>query len=223
MVESVQGFAKPASGEEGPDSLPSYFKVKRAIDLMVVIPLIVLALPVMLAVAVAILVSLGRPVLFWQERPGRGGALLAMCKFRTMRIAADALEPRWSDDRRQTALTRILRQLRLDELPQLVHILTGEMSLIGPRPLLPEDQPAHCDRRLQIAPGITGWAQVNGGDLLTPEEKLALDLWYVRHASLWFDLGIIWRTMLVMLFGDRRNERVIEHACDQVRAAVRSA
>jgi lipopolysaccharide/colanic/teichoic acid biosynthesis glycosyltransferase len=95
-----------------------------------------------------------------------------------------------------------LRKYRLDELPQLLNVLVGDMSLIGPRPLLPHDQPSDSTVRLMVRPGMTGWAQVNGGKLITPEEKNALDEWYVRNASLWIDLKIIAKTMLFMISGE---------------------
>jgi lipopolysaccharide/colanic/teichoic acid biosynthesis glycosyltransferase len=101
----------------------------------------------------------------------------------------------------------LLRKSRLDELPQLLNVLVGDMSLIGPRPLLPLDQPSDSSARLMVRPGITGWAQVNGGKLITPEEKSALDEWYVRNASLWIDLKIIGKTILFMFGGESRHTR----------------
>ena len=102
--------------------------------------------------------------------------------------------------------------LAIDELPQLLNVLVGDMSLIGPRPLLPRDQPPSAALRLAIRPGITGWAQVNGGTLLSPTEKEALDIWYIRHASLWLDLRIVGMTFLVLLRGERRSEGALGEA-----------
>ena len=109
----------------------------------------------------------------------------------------------------------MLRQTRLDELPQLLSVLVGDMSLIGPRPLLPQDQPADPSVRLMVRPGITGWAQVNGGSLLTPEEKEVLDAWYVGHASPWLDLRILAMTLRSLLRGDRRSEAALDEARHQ--------
>ena len=127
---------------------------------------------------------------------------------------------RIDDAHRQTTLTRLVRRTRLDELPQLYNIISGDMSLIGPRPLLPKDQPKGTSARLAIAPGITGWAQVNGGDLLTPDEKLALDLWYVNQASVWLDLKIIYLTVLTVLYGDRRDDDVVRQATAELLCAT---
>ena len=105
-----------------------------------------------------------------------------------------------------------LRNSRVDELPQLFNILFGEMSLIGPRPLLPEDQPTNASLRLMVRPGLTGWAQINGGNLITPEEKGALDDWYVQKASLWLDLRIALSTMRFVFAGERRSEHAVSEA-----------
>ncbi len=105
-----------------------------------------------------------------------------------------------------------MRESHLDELPQLFNVLLGEMSLIGPRPLLPEDQPTNASLRLMIRPGVTGWAQVNGGTLITPEEKGALDDWYVQKASLWLDLRIALLTLRFVLTGQRRSEQAVSEA-----------
>ena len=107
---------------------------------------------------------------------------------------------------------RLLRKTRLDELPQLFNVLVGDMSLIGPRPLLPHDQPTNPSVRLSARPGITGWAQVNGGNLVTVDEKGALDEWYIRNASLWLDLRIVGLTFLFLLTGERRSEQAVVDA-----------
>ncbi len=109
-------------------------------------------------------------------------------------------------------LPKLLRRLRLDELPQLFHVLVGEMSLIGPRPLLPQDQPANSTLRLLVRPGITGWAQINGGNLVTTEEKGALDDWYVQNASFRLDLRIVFYTLIFFFTGERRAERAVAEA-----------
>ena len=112
-----------------------------------------------------------------------------------------------------TEISSILRrESRIDELPQLFNILFGDMSLIGPRPLLPEDQPTNASLRLIVRPGLTGWAQINGGNLITPEEKGALDDWYVQKASLWLDLRIALLTLRFLLTGERRSEKAVREA-----------
>jgi lipopolysaccharide/colanic/teichoic acid biosynthesis glycosyltransferase len=107
---------------------------------------------------------------------------------------------------------KFMRRTRLDELPQLINILRGDMSFVGPRPLLPQDQPKACAVRLLVRPGLTGWAQVVGGRDISPEDKAALDFWYVRHASLLLDLRIVARTVPIVLFGERISESLIERA-----------
>jgi lipopolysaccharide/colanic/teichoic acid biosynthesis glycosyltransferase len=104
---------------------------------------------------------------------------------------------------RTTAIGKFLRRVRLDELPQLLHIISGTMSFVGPRPLLPEDQPTNGELRLRVRPGVTGWAQIHGGDALSPEEKLALDRWYIAHMSFLLDLRILFRTLLAVVKDDK--------------------
>src|SRR5262249_28454508 len=118
---------------------------------------------------------------------------------------------------RTSRVGRVLRLLRIDELPQLLNVLVGDMSLIGPRPLLPRDQPPNSALRLSVRPGITGWAQVNGGTLLSPTEKDVLDVWYIRNVSLWLDLRIIWMTLIRLVKSDRRCEEALAQARDSHR------
>ncbi|WP_218577153.1 sugar transferase [Phytohabitans rumicis] len=161
--------------------------------------LVVLA-PVMAAVAGALLAFSGRPVLFRQVRPGLHQVPWTMCKFRTMRPARDRAEFWHGDDERTTKLGRFLRRTSLDELPQLVHVVTGRMSLVGPRPLLVEYLPrysAHHLRRHEVRPGITGLAQVSGRSRLTLGQRLDLDVRYVDEWSLWLDIRILCRTLTV--------------------------
>jgi lipopolysaccharide/colanic/teichoic acid biosynthesis glycosyltransferase len=195
--------------------LPAYFRLKRAIDLFVASTLALCSLPVMMLVGAINRTTIGTPVLFWQRRPGRHGINFYVYKFRTMLAPYDNDGNRVPDEARQTTWTRLIRRTRLDELPQLYNIVIGEMSIIGPRPLLPCDQPTSTTARLAIAPGVTGWAQVNGGDLVTPDEKLALDLFYIRNASLWLDLRIILKTLWTVKNGDVRNESAIAAALEE--------
>ncbi|MDA7980863.1 MAG: sugar transferase [Pirellulales bacterium] len=157
--------------------------------------------PLLLAVAVAIRVSMGSPVFFIQQRPGRHGKLFRLVKFRSMMELVESEEANTipdSDKRRLTHLGRFLRASSIDELPELWNVLRGEMSLVGPRPLLVEYLPlytAEQSRRHEVRPGITGWAQVNGRNAISWEGKFALDVWYVDHQSLWLDLKVLARTV----------------------------
>jgi len=176
--------------------------MKRAFDLVVAAAaLALLALP-MLAIAVAVRFCLGSPVLFTQLRTGQHGALFRMVKFRTMRDAVDEQGRPLPDEERLTRLGAFLRATSLDELPELWNVLRGDMSLVGPRPLLPEYLPlysAEQARRHEVKAGLTGWAQVNGRNGLSWEERFRLDVWYVDHASFWLDLKILaltlWKTI----------------------------
>jgi lipopolysaccharide/colanic/teichoic acid biosynthesis glycosyltransferase len=148
-------------------------------------------------------VRLGFPIVFWQHRPGLAGRSFRLYKFRTMGASHGPDGRRLPDAERLSNFCNFLRRTRLDELPQLFNILRGEMSFVGPRPLLHQDQPAECLDRLLIRPGLTGWAQVVGGRNISPEDKAALDLWYVCNASLLLDLKIAARTVEIVLFGER--------------------
>lgn len=168
------------------------------LDLLVAGTLGVVLLPVAVAVAALVWLEMGSPVLFRQRRPGLGGRPFDIIKFRTMR---DGPEP---DAERLTALGRWLRRLSLDEIPQLLNILRGEMSLVGPRPLLEEYLPLYTPeqaRRHDVLPGATGWAQVNGRNALTWEDTFALDVWYVDHRSLALDLRILLLTAFRVVTG----------------------
>jgi len=177
---------------------------KRAFDVAGAVSLLVLLSPIAAVVALAVWLRLGPPVLFRQTRPGRGGRPFTLLKFRTMTEQRDARGDPLPDERRLTALGRVLRRTSLDELPELVNVLTGDMSLVGPRPLLMEYLPLYSPeqmRRHDVRPGITGWAQVNGRNALTWEDKFALDVWYVDHHSLRLDSTILARTVGQVLSG----------------------
>lgn len=176
--------------------------VKRLIDTVLAAAVLALAAPVVLVIALAIRVSMGRPVLFRQVRPGLHGRLFCIYKFRTMTDARDAQGRLLPDGERLTLLGRFLRSTSLDELPQLWNVLRGEMSLVGPRPLLPEYLDRYTPeqaRRHEVRPGITGWAQVNGRNATTWEERLRQDVWYVDNWSLWLDFKILWMTVVKVL------------------------
>jgi lipopolysaccharide/colanic/teichoic acid biosynthesis glycosyltransferase len=184
--------------------------MKRVFDLMVAAAAVALLAPLVLAIAVAVRVGLGKPVFFVQERPGHHGVPFRMIKFRTMRDAVDADGQPLPDGDRLTPRGRFLRASSLDELPELWNVLRGDMSLVGPRPLLMEYLPlysAEQARRHDVKPGITGWAQVNGRNALSWEEKFRLDVWYVDHASLWLDLKIMVLTLWKTIRRDGINQR----------------
>ena len=169
---------------------------KRLIDSMVAGVALILLFPLMVATAVVVLICMGRPILFRQQRPGLDGRLFNIFKFRTMS------QEHGIDAARLTGLGRLLRRASLDELPELWNVLRGDMSLVGPRPLLPEYLPLYDDcqaRRHEVRPGITGWAQVNGRNAVAWPERFKLDVWYVDNRSFWIDMRILAMT-LVQLF-----------------------
>ncbi|HEX8694182.1 MAG TPA: sugar transferase [Longimicrobium sp.] len=171
---------------------------KRALDVVVAAAGLVVLSPVLLGVAAAVRARLGAPVLFRQRRPGLGGRPFTLYKFRTMRHAEGPDGRTLPDAERLTPLGRFLRGASLDELPELLNVLKGDMSLVGPRPLLMEYLPLYTPeqaRRHEVPPGLTGWAQVNGRNALTWEERFRLDAWYVDHASFWLDLKILAMTL----------------------------
>jgi sugar transferase EpsL len=172
---------------------------KRVFDVAASAAGLVLLAPLLGGVALAIRMRLGRPVLFRQRRPGLHGEPFTLLKFRTMRDALDADGTPLPDEARMTRLGRLLRSTSLDELPTLWNGLRGEMSLVGPRPLLMEYLPLYTReqaRRHEVRPGITGWAQVNGRNALRWEEKFQLDVWYVDNRTAWLDFEILLRTMM---------------------------
>ena len=178
--------------------------VKRALDLLLAVAGIVLLLPVMAVLGLLIRLTIGRPVLFRQQRTGLHGRPFTLLKFRTMTDARDAQGNLLTDGERLTRLGRFLRRTSLDELPTLMNVVKGEMSLVGPRPLIT----AYLDRyspeqmrRHEVKPGITGWNQINGRNAMTWEQKLALDVWYVDNGSLLLDFKILVITVWKVLTG----------------------
>ena len=175
---------------------------KRFFDFGLALAALVLAGPAILLVALAVRASMGKPVLFRQTRPGLNGQLFDVFKFRTMTNARDIGGSLLPDEHRLTRLGKFLRATSLDELPQLWNVLRGDMSLVGPRPLLPEYLDRYTPeqaRRHEVRPGITGWAQVNGRNATTWEERLRHDVWYVDNWSLWLDFKILWMTVVKVL------------------------
>jgi lipopolysaccharide/colanic/teichoic acid biosynthesis glycosyltransferase len=175
---------------------------KRALDLGLAVPAFVVLAPLGLALGGLIRWKLGSPVLFRQARPGRDGRVFELIKFRTMSNARDADGALLPDEERLTPFGNRLRRLSLDELPTLWNVVRGEMSLVGPRPLLVQYLDRYTpeqSRRHEVAPGITGWTQINGRNAITWEEKFELDVWYVENVSLRTDLGILFRTVAQVL------------------------
>jgi len=176
--------------------------VKRVFDFMVALIVLVVAFGPMLMAAVLIAIKLGRPVVFVQSRPGLDGKPFQMIKFRTMTDQRDSKGELLSDDLRLTRFGRLLRALSIDELPELWNVLRGDMSLVGPRPLLMNYLPLYSPkqaRRHEVRPGITGWAQVNGRNAISWEKKFELDVWYVDNRTFWLDIKILWMTVAKVL------------------------
>ncbi len=182
--------------------------MKRLIDVVFSFLGIVLLLPGMLFISMAILISMGRPILFRQLRPGKNGKPFYLYKFRTMLDLKDDKGNYLPDEKRLTTFGRFLRKYSLDELPELWNVLKGDMSLVGPRPLLIEYLQYYTPeqaRRHEVKPGITGWAQINGRNAISWEEKFRLDVWYVDHWSFGLDLKIIFLTILKVIKGEGIN------------------
>ena len=172
--------------------------MKRSLDVLLAAFTLVILCPVILVTAILVSIGLGRPVLFRQTRPGLNGQPFEMIKFRTMRDAEDKNGNQLPDEHRLTKLGHFLRAASLDELPELWNVLKGNMSLVGPRPLLMEYLPLYSDeqrRRHEVRPGVTGWAQVNGRNAISWDEKFKLDVWYVDNQSFWLDIKILFMTV----------------------------
>lgn len=195
--------------------LSGYWRVKRWIDFVVAAISCLSLVPIFALVIVAVWYDVGSPVFFWQQRIGQNGEPIYVFKFRTLRAPFDKNGKKLNDAERLSPCGRWIRRTRLDELPQLWNILTGEMSFIGPRPLLKIDHPEDDQLRTLVPPGITGYAQVVGGRLITSEEKSALDDWYVLNASLRVDARLVAKTVRFLILGDRRDEDLIRAAIEE--------
>jgi lipopolysaccharide/colanic/teichoic acid biosynthesis glycosyltransferase len=213
-LHSTRNSTPPAfiQSQHAPAVLPPYCQTKRLIDFFAALFAIILLSPLFLLAALLVLLDLGSPVLFWQQRIGQNGKSFLLYKFRTLRPPFDRHGKPIPQHQRTSPIGFFLRKIRIDELPQLLSVLVGDMSLIGPRPLLPVDQPTDATRRLSVRPGITGWAQVKGGNLVTRDEKGALDEWYIHHMSLWLDLRIVILTLRWLLTGEHRSEKALHEA-----------
>jgi lipopolysaccharide/colanic/teichoic acid biosynthesis glycosyltransferase len=210
------GFLGDILGVElGPSSAPvdapardarAYAKVKRVFDFCIALALSAVFAPVFAIVSFAVLIDMGWPITFWQKRDGKDGEPFLIYKIRTMHAPFDRRGRFVEESRRTSRVGEFLRRTRLDELPQLWNVLTGTMSFVGPRPLLPADQPSTSKYRLRVRPGLTGWAQIHGGKRVDADDKGLLDDWYVENASLRLDLSIILRTVSIVVLGDERIE-----------------
>lgn len=180
-----------------------YLQLRRIFDVVFSAVAIILLLPLFCIISILVMLDVGRAVIFVQIRPGRHMRPFKLYKFRTMRSTYNSLQ--LSDYERTSPFGRLLRRVRLDELPQLYNVLIGDMSLIGPRPLLPRDLPRGpiVNERATLRPGITGWAQVHGGRQLEITEKIALDNWYACHANPAVDVKILILTIKMMIWGER--------------------
>ena len=179
-------------------------RIKRSMDVLLAALSLILLSPLLAAISVAVLLDIGRPILFRQARPGLRAEPFDVVKFRSMRDLRDSQGRSLPIEDRITRLGSILRRLSLDELPELWNVLKGEMSLVGPRPLLMEYLPVYTPaqaRRHEVRPGLTGWAQVNGRHQLEWDDRFALDVWYVDHWSLGLDLRILAATVKIVLSG----------------------
>lgn len=176
--------------------------LKRAIDLAIGSSVFLVSAPILVGASVAIAKSMGRPVLFKQQRPGLNGEPFYIYKFRTMTDARDDQGELLPDEQRMTKVGSFIRKISIDELPQLINVIKGDLSLVGPRPLLMEYLPLYSEeqkKRHLVKPGITGWAQVNGRNAISWEAKFKLDVWYVENQSFKLDIYILYKTFINVL------------------------
>jgi lipopolysaccharide/colanic/teichoic acid biosynthesis glycosyltransferase len=176
--------------------------IKRLFDIVLASILLVLFLPIYLIISLLIWIKVGSPLLFRQQRPGLNEKIFGIYKYRTMTNETDANGELLPDEQRLVGIGKFIRSTSLDELPQLLNVLKGDMSFVGPRPLLIEYLPRYNERqkkRHTVKPGITGWAQVNGRNAISWEQKFEYDVWYVEHQSFWLDMQILWMTFLKVI------------------------
>lgn len=178
------------------------YRIKRCMDILLSTFLLIIFSPIMLLIAILVYINLGSPVIFKQLRPGLHGKPFYIYKFRTMKDLRDENGNLLPDEQRLTRFGAFLRSTSLDELPELINVLKGDMSLVGPRPLLMEYLPFYTEReklRHSVKPGITGWAQINGRNLLSWNERLEMDVWYVENWSILLDIKILFLTVIAVL------------------------
>src|SRR5262245_17305726 len=199
--------------------------LRRRADIAIALVVGTLTIQIMLAIALLVCFKLGRPIFFVQERAGLKGSSFRLVKFRTMSEIYDGSGRLLTDAARTSGLGQILRRTRLDELPELWNVLVGDMSVIGPRPLLPttvDEMGEDGVYRCSVQPGLTGWAQVSGNSKLSDTEKLALDFWYIRNKSLWLDIRILLETVKFLILGDKVDVERVDLAQRQVGPAASS-
>lgn len=187
--------------------------IKPFLDKATAVIILLLASPILLVVIIVLMVANRGEVWFVQERPGMNETMFNLIKFKTMRDARDAYGNLLPDEVRLTGIGKLIRKTSLDELPQLLNVLKGDMSIVGPRPLLPEYLPLYDSRqrkRHHVKPGITGWAQVHGRNLLNWPDRFAYDVWYVEHQSFWLDLKILLMTVNKVLKSEGISSRTSE-------------
>ena len=225
-IEDVSAGLADASGPEVQSRIEAIqgrriWRLKRVVDVVISSVAIIVCVPLFAVITLLVFFDGDGRVVFWQQRQGRNGEPIFVYKFRSMRRPIDRHGNLRSDDARLSIIGKALRATRLDELPQLVNILLGDMSVIGPRPLLLADQPNRRSVRLAISPGLTGWAQVSGGRLINAEEKSALDEWYIRSTNVALEIKILLLTLLVVIRGDVRNEEAIRIALAEMNESWR--
>jgi len=218
ISSSVHDQQSASNGERIGLPSNSYLRWKRLIDGVVALICVVCFAPLMVFVFAAVLLDIGWPVIFWQQRPGASGRPIKVLKFRTMGPPRDRTGRYLGDGERISKAGQLLRRFRLDELPQVYNVLLGHMSLVGPRPLLPIDQPSAPASRLTLRPGLTGWAQIKGGRHISSEDKAALDLWYIKNASLRLDMMILAHTVRMVLFGEQVDRNAIRQAWQAIQS-----
>ena len=189
--------------------------IKSVLDKVVAAIALLCLTPILITVAIAVHFWMGDPILFSQTRSGMRARIFRVYKFRSMTNDCDANGNLCADEVRLTSFGKLIRRVKLDETLQLWNIFKGDMSFVGPRPTVPEQVKDYRDwqkDRLSITPGLTGWAQVNGNTELTWTERICLDIWYLHHWSLWMDIEILFKTVGVVIWGERRNEKALNEA-----------
>lgn len=184
--------------------------MKRLFDILVSIIIFCLMTPVILIIPIIIAITLGKPIIFKQQRAGYKGKPFTIYKFRTMSDKRDSSGELLPDELRLSRFGKFLRKTSIDEIPQLINVLKGDLSLVGPRPLLMKYLELYTpeqSRRHNVRPGITGWAQVNGRNAISWEEKFKLDVWYVDNQSFWLDIKILWLTFIKVLRSEGISQR----------------
>jgi sugar transferase EpsL len=178
---------------------------KRLLDIILSVAILLISSPIILIVSLIIWITHGRPIFFYHERPGIQGKPFNLIKFRSMQNATDKNGNLLPDSERITRFGQFIRKTSIDELPELINVLRGDMSLVGPRPLLMQYLSRYSEeqfRRHEVLPGVTGWAQVNGRNAISWEEKFMLDLWYIDHWSFWLDIKILFMTIWNVISGE---------------------